>query len=317
MRTKLMRWTLSLVAAATIIAPAAGAEPALRSYYLDTTLMSIIPDVGLPSLKRSGAVNGSSGSTLGSWLKSDTRSFGVNTKVVTQQGRFLAFVTVTPDKTDSKTKASETRFDLTDLRPQTFEIARDEDGRVYQLCLVPTVREYPGPKLFDAREFRLEELNFPNSPVVLNDQDYLGSLGVSGAQLASIELPGVGNLELSLLHMKDAEPLGQLQHGVLTIRHDKETLTISNVSNGSQRQILDGGPYQVWVRWKPPTQTAEEFQNALRAEIAELKKQAESGNSKVPDDLLQRLKELDLQRPPRFLSCGARVLTKDELVPAK
>jgi hypothetical protein len=317
MNSFLMRAVVACLAAASLVASTFAEEATLRTYYVEAKLMSIIPETGLTSLKNSGEVSGSPGSGLGLDYRSETRSFDVFTKVAMQKGRFLTFVTVTPARSDKQTPKAEQKFDLTDLKPQTYEIAKDADGRVYQLLLVPTAVEHRGPRPFNTADFRLDHMNFPHSPVVLNDREYLGTMGVTGTDIASVELPGVGDLEFCLRQFKGSEPLGQLHGGVLTIRHDKDTLTISNVSNGSRSEVLETGPYEVWVRWEPPTQTIEEYQAAFREELKALKKQAESANSTLSDDLVERLKKWETSGTPRVLSCGSRQFTAKDVVPPK
>src|SRR5438876_9699866 len=118
--------------------------------------------------------------------------------------RFMANVAVKPTKEDTQTKPHEIDYDLSDLAAQSLEIARDDDGRIYRLSLIPSIREKPMPKQFQVTELRLEYWSFPSSPVIVNDQDYIGRLGMGSGPLAWCDIPSLARVEFSLLHLKDA-----------------------------------------------------------------------------------------------------------------
>jgi len=319
-----MRFTHSLFGPIVLVLLSIGMVRALaqqakhpgQDYCVDVSVTSMNPDVGLTTFKDWGKLSGMKGSTLGTGVRNDSLDFKINIQVASQQGRFVAFVSVVPNEKDKKTKASQQKFDLTDLRAKSYEVARDDEGRVYQISLVPRIVTYPLPRTFDPRAFHLEEMNFSNSPVILNDKEFLGTVGMGGAAVASIQMPGVGDVEFSLLHLKDAQPQGQLEKGVLTIHHEKQVLVISNVTNGDRHQILEGGPFQVWVRWKSAA-SLEDQRRSLLESIAEMKKKAASGKSTLSDDVLQRIQELDPENLPRFITSGARSPNPGEVVPAQ
>ena len=93
------------------------------------------------------------------------------------------------------------------------------------------------------------------------------------------------------------------------------SLEISGVKNGVHRQVLEGGPYQVWVRWKEPTRTVEEYRESARASLARLRDQIKAGERELPQRSLERLERL-AESDRWFLSAGIRGVRPDEIVPS-
>lgn len=128
---------------------------------------------------------------------------------------------------------------------------------------------------------------------------------------------GVASLEFSLRHLKGAEPWGRLQNGQITLSHpDGTSIEIGNVTNGTGNHLVEGGPYTVWVRWKKPQQTVEEY----RAALSQYRDQLKSGTTKngTSDTTAKALAVIDqeLARDPGpwATSCGACDLPKKEFV---
>src|SRR5262249_28613285 len=152
--------------------------------------------------------------------------------------------------------------------PRSLEVARDADGRVYKVNLMPHLTVAPEPRQFKVTDLRLDAWGFPSSPVLVNDHDYIGRLGMSYGNLATCDIAGLAKIEFSLLKLKDSQPWGVLNDGVITITHeDGTTVAISDVKNGSDHNMLQGGPYQVWVRWNKPTYTIDEYRELMKKQI--------------------------------------------------
>ncbi len=191
-------------------------------------------------------------------------------------------------KTQSKT------LDLSEFEPRTLDVARDEDGRVYRVVFTPRIDETPEPRQFHVEHLRLESWAFSSSPIIVNDQEYFGRIGMNGANVASCDIPGVAKVEFSLLPLKGAKPWGTLQKGVLNITHKNgTTIRISDVKNGNGKyaEVLAAGPYRVWVRWTEPTQSAEENRKSMLEYIASLRKQVEAGELWLPPGRLQEMEQ--------------------------
>ena len=216
---------------------------------------------------------------------------------------------------DTQTKAQKIEYDLSDLAPRILEIARDDDGRVYRLSLVPSIREKPLPVQFNAADLQLDHWTFPSSPVLLNDQDYIGRLGMGRGPLAWCDIPGLAKVEFSLLHLKGALPLGTLENGVITIKHESgTTLQISDVKNGTNQDVLSGGPYRVWVRWKKPSQSIEEYRESLKRQIASLRERIKNGDLSLPEGTLERLEKMSESGRIGLIGNGIRGVETSELV---
>jgi hypothetical protein len=310
---------LTLTALLTFSSTLCGEEPkdddaAFRQYWADATLFSMQPNVELATYRSYGGGGAGPGGTLGMGVADKQRRFQVSVAGKLKAHRFVATVSVTPDQEDTRTPTQSIEYDLSDINPRALEIARDEDGRVYRLNLTPRIIVRPRPKEFKVSELRLENWSFPASPVILNDQDYIGQLGMSYGTLAWCDIPGLAKIEFSLLHLKGASPFGTLKDGVINIAHENgTTLTISNVKNGIDREVLNGGPYQVWVRWSKSTESVEEYHKSLKAQIAMLKERVKNGETLRPGSL-ERLEKMSESDRIGLMSNGLSQIEPDDLV---
>jgi hypothetical protein len=297
-------------------APLRGEEPEgedapYRYYFVDAALFSFQPGQELSSYRSLGRGGAGGNSECGY----GAGRFTVSVKCNSKAHRFLAKVEVKPGAGETRIQAQEHEYDLSDLRLRTLDIARDDDGRIYRLNLAPRIDETPKPSPFRVKDLRLENWSFPASPVVLNDQDYIGQLSMSSGALAWCDIPGVAKIEFSLLHLKDAQPWGQLKDGIIEITHkDGTSLRITNVLNGVHRQVLDGGPYQVWVRWMEPTQTVGQYRQSVKKMIAEISERAKSGDLSLPPGTLRRLERQRESDRIQQTSNGLRGVRPDEIV---
>ena len=294
----------------------ATAEPPTQQYWVDVMLFSFNPDAGIDTHRSHGGGGGSGRATLGTGVATNNRRFHVSVKIQRKSQRLLAKVIVEPKKGDDLTKAQEIDLDLSDLSARFLDVARDEDGRIYRLNLTPSIREVPQPRTFRVDDLRLDCFSFSTSLVILNDDHYVGRLDLHHGSFAHIEIPGHALIEFSLLHLKDAEPLGVLQNGIIDIKHsDGTTLRITNVKHGIYPTILPGGPWQVWVRWKKPTRTLPEYRELLRQQLSILKERVTNGEMTISPE---RLRQLERRSQTGdyigLMSCGVGPVRPDEIV---
>lgn len=292
-------------------------RPAHRSYFLRAELVSIQPEVGISSYRIHGDAGVGGHATLDLDVSDSDRQFKIMVTPRVQKGRYLAKLVVQPGATDSLTRPVDKEFDLSELQTETVELVRNEDGRVYRLNLLPQIEEYPKPKDFRAADLHLDHWSLPSCPIILNDQDYVGSLSGGSNSLAWIDISNVGLVEFSLLHLKDARPWGTLDDGRLRIRHENgTTIAINGVMNGwPDRQLLTGGPYTVWVRWKESTTVPEEYVKMLRRSIAENRARAESGEPVIVEEVWERVAKRVEEGHPQMMSNGMGPVRRDDLEP--
>lgn len=286
-------------------------EPIHRYYWVQGEVTSWRPDEPLASFRRHGSEGGCSlGGTYGTGVKTARQAFEISISCVRDPKRFLVKVKVA--SSDAATKSFERQFDLTDLNTESLELDRDEDGRIYRLSLVPEIKEAFPPKVFDPDSLAPRSWNFQSSPVILNDQTYVGQIGMSGGTLVGVSIAGIAECEFSLVPLKDAKPTGVLHDGVVRLQGDDLSIMISNVRNGSDPQILKGGPYKVWVRWSEPEISADAAKQIIRSQIELLEIRAGDGSGISPDDL-RRLKEFADTGKPMLLGSSGRDVRPDEL----
>ena len=280
-----------------------------KSYRVDASVVSFDESRSLASVREGGRLSGSPGATLGS----STPDSDINILVLVEANRFYADVIIKGRGKSDASDAKKQRIDLTNLRPTFVDLGTDQDGRVYQLNLTPSVEtQLLSPEPFEKAADDLYHLRFHLSRVMLNDKQYIGRMLASNAQVFSLEVCDTASLEFSLHHLKDAKPWGRLQDGQITLNHpDGTTIEIDNVTNGSDDRLVGGGPYLVWVRWEKPQHTGEEY----RAELAAYCDRVKSGDTPATAGTLAALeKELAREPGPWVISSGAREPSKGEIV---
>ena len=297
----------------TTSAPSVAAIP--NRYWVDAAFFSCMPGEELKSYRGYGSGGAAPNATLGFGASMSNVQCDVEIVCKLKSKRFVATVNVKPGAKDQVTKQQSTEIDLTDLLPKTLEISRAADGRVLRLNLTPKIDVPPTPAQFSARDLKLESWSFPSSPVVLNNQDYLGDLSMSSGALAWCEIPGLAKIEFSLLHIKDAKVMGSLKDGIVTIANDDGTqLQISNVKNGEYQETLPGGPYQVWVRWQKPTYRVEEYRKMIQAQIAKLKESVKNEDLTLPSGAIERLEKSAKSDRPTMISFGVSYVAPSDVV---
>jgi hypothetical protein len=147
---------------------------------------------------------------------------------------------------------------------------------------------------------------------LINDKHYFGRMSATDSEVFSVEICGIASLEFSLHHLKDAEPWGQIQDGKIVFNHPEGTsIEIGNVTNGEGDQLIDGGPYVVWVRWAEPHQSVDEY----RAELSAYRESVTNGDATPTAGTLEIIdRELAREPGPWVVSTGARGIRKSEIV---
>jgi hypothetical protein len=283
-------------------------------YHVDASVVSLDANQSLASYRSGGKGTGTPGARLGY----STPEVEISIALLLESNHFYADVTTRPHGKEGDDGAKTQRVDLTSLRPTSLDLGTDKDGRVYHLNLTPSVVSVRlKPKSFQEASDELYRLQFHASRIILNDKTYVGRMLASDSQVFRIEMCGVASLEFSLRHLKDAEPWGRLQSGQITFSHpDGTSVEIGNVTNGAGDHLVGGGPYTVWVRWKKPQQTVEEY----RAALSHYRDQLKSGATKngMTDTTAKALavidQELAREPGPWVTSCGACDLPKKEFV---
>lgn len=287
-----------------------------RHYHVDAKVISLDATQSLTSYRVHGAGSGTPGATLGY----ATPDANVNIELLVDSDRFCADVTINrrgaSDEKDANKQpidlSNKHRIDLSNLRPTFLDFGTDKEGRTYQLNLTPSVVSVRlAPKPFQEAADDMYSLKFHASRIMLNDEQYIGRMLASDADIFSIEVCGTASVEFSLRHLKDAKPWGRLQDGQITLRHpDGTSIEIGNVTNGPDERLITGGPYTVWVRWGNARQTVEEYRAALSAHRDRLK----SGDIGGDGALAAIDRELARKPGPWVTSCSARSARRDEIV---
>jgi len=294
---------------------AAPETPAASDVYryvnLNLTLESWQPDKPLQTYRKHCSGTCSHGGTTGLGV-GGKRHFNVTVRCSPVTQNLKAVVKVETYGGDDRTKNLDTEIDLSDLRSQDLELVRDDDGRIYRLTIRPEITEARTARKFDATALELSTLVFRSSPVILNDDLYVGQIGMSGS-VVGIEIAGVASVEFSLLPLKDGKPIGTLNDGTIHIKGPAKTIMISGVRNGANPQVLDDGPYKVWVRWAEPSTPIGEARKMLGEQIEVLKERKASGDAAITDEIIKRIETFVDSGKPMLLGSSARDVRSDEL----
>jgi hypothetical protein len=271
---------VTLIGLATGFVARAEDTVAIRTGWVDVQYYSIDPSQGIPSYRRGSSGGAGLGGTFSATVKLSDASLTIDVSVRQRGGRFLVDLKTEKLIGEEVTHPPEfnREIDVTDLVPFACELGKGPDGRVQRLTIVPTLKSQSLPKQFRLSDLDLTSLNLSRLPVILNEQEFVGTAGVDGGEVISLSIAGLGGIELSLLPFADAVPDGELRGGTLSIRHEKDQLQISGVTNGERREILDGGPYKVFVRWQPPQLSLPEYVSSLQVQLDEVRKQAAQGD---------------------------------------
>ena len=223
-----------------------------KDYTVDISFFSMDQTQPMDSYKWYGGGSCGSGGGVGLGCYDDARSFRIKVAGKNRKGRFVVNVSIVPGKNDSSTKADSFEIDFTDLKPKSFELAKNDDGRVYMLNLTPGIKIVDNRlKRADDTSFRFSRWTLLGSMVIFNDSIYAGKIGCSGGPLAYVSYPGFAKVEFALEPFRGAKRLGTLKDGKIQIRsEDGQSLDIYGVKNGVHEIQLPGGPYEVWVRWQ-------------------------------------------------------------------
>ena len=292
---------------------------ALRSIFVDVAAYSLRPGEGLSTYQNHGSGGAGPRGTFGTMVQlQGGKRYMVSVTGREQDRQFLAEFSVkevTVGQPERELQDLSQSLNMTDLQPRMIEVAKEADGRVYRINLVPRLVEPPMPRKFSTAELELDGWKFSNAAVILNDEDYVGSIQMSshGNSVSHVEIPGIALVEFSLTEMTDSKPEGVLQNGTIFIAHESTVLQIRGVMNGKTPQML-AGPYQVFVRWKQPEYSLDEARTMLKAQISMLKGQIEKGDTSIPKEALAQLEKMAESDRPGPMSWGTRQLQKKEIV---
>ncbi|WP_218933511.1 hypothetical protein [Rubripirellula lacrimiformis] len=227
--------------------------------------------------------------------------------------RIAAEVSISPSKANKTLQASELVVDMSNMRTSYLLVSKDEDNRSYVLSIEPEVIEEKPPKAFTIEDLLPFDWDFPQSPVVLNDEIYVGRIGMSGGSLVGIAIAGIADLKFSLRQLKDAEPTGVLQHGTLTIKTKNDVIVISGVRNGANKLTLQG-PYKVWVRSTGENVSNDEYKRLMNSQLDAIQKRKAEGDASITDEAIERIKSFVNEGRPMLIGSSARDVRDSDLV---
>jgi hypothetical protein len=316
--SKLILFVLATVGLTTACLGSLSTEDKIyRHYAVDINFFSIDLTQPMDSYRWHGGGNAGTGGTVGLGCSDDVRNFRIRVSGKNVKGRFVVSVSVTPGETDSTTKKDSFDVDFTDLKPGGFELAKNDDGRVYMLNLTPGIAVIDNrPKRADDTAFRFSRWSLHDSMVIFNDSVYAGKLGVSGGPLAYVSYPGFAEVEFALEPFRGAKRLGTLKDGKIHIQsEDGQSLDIYGVQNGVHRIQLPGGPYEVWVRWQNLPEEVESEVPPKEEWIRMVKTHfAEKGNTPPTDEELDKLYERAKYQRVLPLSSGVRSIKQEDRI---
>ena len=269
------------------------------------------PDDVVHSYRKHSSGKCSNGGTVGIGI-GGKNGFSADVRCVPDRDRIAAEISFRPSASNTAMKQSKSEVDISDMRPKFIEVSKDDDGRVYLLVVEPEMIEVQPPKDFTVEDLSVFDWEFPQSPVVLNDETYVGRVGMGGGSLVGITIAGVSDLEFSLRKIKDAKPIGVLQSGTLTIKTDDDQIVISGILNGANKQILQG-PFKVWVRSTEVSVSGPQYNEQMAAQLETIRKRKEEGDTSITDEILSRFQGFVEEGRPLLLGSSARDVRENDL----
>lgn len=305
---RILKSLLVLLFVLSFLTSGVNAQDTIWKYYTtDINLFSFLPNEPLDSYQWCGSGNTGSGGSVGLDCYDEIHKFSVTVHAQEKDKKFLVDIVIKPHATDHLTKAKSFGIDISNLEPRSFELAKNDDGRVYMLTLTPKISIIDKkPVRANEAAFHLDRWVFNPSMVILNDENYVGKIGAIGGPLAFIKMAELGNIEFSLIPFRDAELLGMLKDGQINILLENgTTIDIYNVKNGVYETELPGGPYELWVRWQPATESVTYKVPDEQEWIRQIKSQfAEKGITLPSDKELQNQYELFKNKQHYILASG-------------
>lgn len=141
------------------------------------------------------------------------------------------------------------------------------------------------PTQFKAEDLAIYDWDFPQSPVILDDEIYVGRVGMSGGPVVGIEIAGIASLEFSLLPLKEATPSGTLYGGTLAIKIDDHAVVISGVALELQNKRWTGRT-KFGCRKIEGSGSAEEMKNLFREQLQVIEERKADGDLSITDDVI-------------------------------
>ncbi|TWT66695.1 hypothetical protein CA85_27920 [Allorhodopirellula solitaria] len=242
-----------------------------------------------------------------------TSGFNAEIQCLPTNERIAAAVSIEPSKANAGAKASKSEVDVSDMRPDFIEVTKTGDGRVYFLIIAPEMVKIQLPKAFTVDDLSPFDWDFPQSPVVLNDNIYVGRVGMGGGSLIGVTIAGVADLEFSLREIKNSKPIGTLQSGTLTIKYGDDQITISGVLNGADKKTLEG-PYKIWVRSTDADVTGDEYRRQMTEQVKVIQEMKDKGDVTITDDIIKQFKSFVDDNRPMLIGSSSREVQDRDLV---
>lgn len=312
-------WKLALVCALTLnshhplSAEETNSKEALLRYVnLQVGIRSWVTGDTLDTYRTHSSGSCSNGGTVGLGV-GGKGAFNVDVRCIPDRDRIAAEISIQPSDDNTTLQASDSVVDLSDMRPKFIEVTKDGDERSYFLVIGPEIIEAKGPRAFTTKELAPFDWDFPQSPVVLNDEIYVGRIGMSGGSLAGITIAGVADLQFSLRPLKNAEPIGSLQGGTLTIKTGDDEIVISGVRNGANKQTLEG-PFKVWVRSTGEDVTNAQYKRMMSVQLEAIRKRKAEGDASITDEVIDRVKGFVDEGRPMLIGSSASDVRDNDLV---
>jgi hypothetical protein len=239
--------------------------------------------------------------------------FNAEIQCLPTNDRIAAAFSIEPSKENAVTKPSESEVDVSDMRPDFIEVAKGDDGRVYFLIVEPEMVKLRPPRALTVDDLSPFDWDFPQSPVVLNDNIYVGSIRMGGGSLIGVTIAGVADLEFSLREIKNAEPIGTLQSGRLTIKYGDHQIVISGVRNGADKRTLEG-PYKVWVRSTDTDVSGDKYKLQMAEQVKVIQARKDKGDMMITDDIIEQFKAFVDDNRPMLIGSSSREVQAHDLV---
>ena len=251
------------------VAAHAAADPNVEYHYNINVELFSIQDGPQGPIKDSycslGSGSGQFGSGLGihcgDYDDKEGFQFWVDINPVEEDDMFFVEVKIRPDTKTNPMKPKKERLAMSDLKPISLDLARDEKKkRSYKLNLTPSIKRIDQTKRqVEASTLKLDRWSFDQSDVIVDNWRYAGQIKASGFTIVVMDIPGYARIKFSLQPFPNAQPLGTMQDGQVVIQKpggvNPQTVWIRDVKIGSPAITIPGGPYMVWVSWSPPSQT--------------------------------------------------------------
>lgn len=143
-------------------------------------------------------------------------------------------------------------IDVSEMELSTISLLKNQQGEL-KINITPKKIPKPlSPIKLSIDNFGLNHFCFKNSAMIIDDNFYIGKLQ-GFAERVEIRLPDFYDIDVALKPMRDWQPIGVYQDGVINIDvGENHILTLLNVGIGPSG-YQKGGPFKVYGKLKAPT----------------------------------------------------------------